>query len=84
MLIKAFIPNTGSDNNKRLHNLLSSIRDLRLRQNTTYPNLYIVREDGDPALRLWVLSHFIEDRIGSNWSYPQFLATIRDKVQKMN
>jgi hypothetical protein len=49
---------------------------------TIYPILYIIREDGDPMLRSRFLSHLIEDRIETSLSYPQFLASIRDKLKK--
>jgi protein transport protein SEC24 len=67
-----------------LQNILNDIRNLRLKQASRFPSLYIAREDGDPVMRMWFLSRFIDDRIDSNLSYPQFLASIREKVQKTN
>jgi protein transport protein SEC24 len=48
---------------------------------TAYPHVFIVKEDGDPGLRLWFLSHLIEDRTDSNHSYPQFLSLLREQVR---
>ncbi|OLL24308.1 Protein transport protein sec24 [Neolecta irregularis DAH-3] len=45
-----------------------------------YPNLYIIREDGEPSLRQWVLSHLIEDRTDRGYSYIQFLNLLKEKV----
>jgi protein transport protein SEC24 len=45
-----------------------------------YPHLYVVKEDGDPALRLWAASTLVEDRSDQAASYPQFLQQLRDKV----
>ena len=68
----------------RTINLVNDIRQFRLKTGTIYPHLYLVREDGDPSLRLWFLSHMIEDRFENTYSYPQFLAAIREKVPKVN
>jgi protein transport protein SEC24 len=45
-----------------------------------HPHLYVVKDDGDPGLRVWAASSLIEDRSDQNPSYPQFLQQIRDKV----
>lgn len=79
---KSSLPVVEKDLNRRVRNLIASIRDRRLKQATLYPSLYIIREDGDPQLRMWFLSHLVEDRIDNQLSYPQFLGMIREKVQK--
>lgn len=79
---QTYLPKLDNPLNMRLLNLIASIRETRLRQATLYPSLCIVREDGDPTLRMRFLSFLIEDRIENTLSYPQFLATIREKVQK--
>ena len=76
------LPPLDNDYSRRLRNLIEGIRAYRLKQASIYPMLYIAREDGDPSLRMWFLSHFVEDRIGNNLSYPQFLASIREKCKK--
>lgn len=40
-----------------------------------------VREDGDAAMRLRFLRRLVEDRSGDVWSYPQFLAYLRQRVK---
>jgi len=45
-----------------------------------YPHLYVVKEDGDPGLRIWAASALVEDRSDQNPSYLQFLQQLRDKV----
>jgi protein transport protein SEC24 len=79
---KTSLPVVDTDLNKRLRAMITSIRETRLRQATLHPPTYIVREDGDPQLRMWFLSHLIEDRIDNQLSYPQFLGVTREKVQK--
>ena len=51
---------------------------------TSYPHLYVVKEDGDPALRMWFLSQLIEDRIDASYSYPQFLGVMREQLGKIS
>ena len=45
-----------------------------------YPHLYVVKEDGDPGLRIWAASTLVEDRSDQTASYVQFLQQLRDKV----
>lgn len=47
---------------------------------TNFPHLYIIREDGDPSLRIWALTSLIEDRTDQNESYHQFLQVLRQRV----
>ncbi|KAJ3258757.1 COPII subunit [Boothiomyces macroporosus] len=79
---KTTLPRLENDINARVYALIDDIRLTRLLQATIHSQLYVVREDGDPSLRMWFLSHLIEDRIEKLLSYPQFLATIRENVQK--
>lgn len=51
-----------------------------MRRTSYYSQLYIVKEDGDPALRLWFLSHLIEDRAEPIMSYYQYLGYLKDRV----
>lgn len=41
------------------------------------PLLYVVREDGEPSIRMWALSLLIEDRTDGKYSYPIFLNAIK-------
>lgn len=52
-----------------------------MRRTAYYPQLYIVKEDGDAALRLWFLSHLIEDRAEPIMSYYQYLGHLKDRVR---
>lgn len=51
-----------------------------MRRGPYYPHLYIVKEDGEPALRLWALSCLIQDRADVLPSYQQFIGQLKDKV----
>jgi protein transport protein SEC24 len=57
---------------------LSKIRQQR--RPLCYPTLYVVREEGDPALRVWFFSHLSVDRQDNGMSYYQFLQALKDKV----
>jgi protein transport protein SEC24 len=63
----------------RVNAVLAKSRDL-LTGSLYYPHLYIVKEDGDPGLRIWAASTLIEDRSDTTASYIQFLTQLRDKV----
>ena len=52
-----------------------------MRRGPYYPHLYIVKEDGEPALRLWALSCLIQDRADVLPSYQQFISQLKDKVR---
>ncbi len=51
-----------------------------MRRGVYHPHLYIVKDDGEPPLRLWALSMLIQDRADVLPSYQQFLSTLKDKV----
>ena len=46
-----------------------------------YPHIYVVKEDGEPALRLWALSALIQDRSDMLPSYQQFIGQLKVKVR---
>lgn len=51
-----------------------------MRRGVYYPHLYVVKEDGEPALRLWALSALIHDRADMLPSYQMFLTSLKEKV----
>lgn len=64
--------------NKRIRAIIGKSREHK--DSITYPSLYIVKEDGDPSLRLWATTFLIEDRTDQTVSYVQFLNSLRDKI----
>lgn len=42
--------------------------------------LYVVREDGQPSLRLWALTLLVEDRAEGMLSFAQWMGVCREKV----
>jgi hypothetical protein len=44
------------------------------------PSLYVVKEDGDPSLKLWAQTLLIEDRADQGESIVQWISKLREKV----
>ncbi|KAJ3410439.1 COPII subunit, partial [Chytridiales sp. JEL 0842] len=76
---KTTLPQLKTEWSQRVNNIIATIREIRLRMMTAYPHVFVVKEDGDPALRMWFLSHLIEDRMDTSHSYPQFLSLVREQ-----
>jgi len=73
----------GSEMNERVKNVIEKSRDKRDRNvgSVVVPNLYVVRGDGDPMLRVWAGTMLIEDRSEGGMSMQQWLGMLREKVQ---
>lgn len=46
----------------------------------TLPTLYIIKEDGDPSLKLWAQTLLVEDRADQGESIVQWISKLREKV----
>ncbi|KAJ3529818.1 hypothetical protein NMY22_g8837 [Coprinellus aureogranulatus] len=68
----------GNPFSERVNAIVQKIREMR--RGPYYPHLYIVKEDGEPPLRLWALSLLIQDRADVLPSYQQFISTLKEKV----
>lgn len=55
-----------------------------MRRSVYWPHLYVVKEDGEPALRMWALSFLIEDRTDGLPSYVEYLETVKGKVSPIS
>ncbi|KAH9478436.1 Protein transport protein SEC24 [Psilocybe cubensis] len=66
---------------QRVNAIIQKIRESR--RGVYHPHLYIVKEDGEPPLRLWALSMLIQDRADMLPSYQQFISSLKDKVNVM-
>ena len=65
--------------NQRINAIVQKTREMR--RGPYWPHLYVVKEDGEPPLRLWALSCLIQDRADVLPSYQQFISQLRDKVR---
>ncbi|OZJ02089.1 hypothetical protein BZG36_04573 [Bifiguratus adelaidae] len=77
---KITMPTLDNPFSERVRLIIGKTREMR--RGNYYPQLYLVKEDGEPALRLWFLSHLIEDRTDSLMSYYQWLGHLKDKELK--
>jgi protein transport protein SEC24 len=75
---KVTLPVLETPLNRKVNTLIGKLRELR--RGNYYPTLYLVKEDGDPYLRLWFMAHMIEDRNDNIMSYQQFLQHLKDRV----
>ncbi|GAA5965921.1 hypothetical protein JCM21900_006043 [Sporobolomyces salmonicolor] len=75
---KRTLPVLDNAFSQRVNAIIGKVREAR--RGPYYPHLYIVKEDGDPALRQWALSCLIEDRLEATQSYGQFIGMLKDKI----
>ncbi|KAI1363528.1 hypothetical protein F5Y08DRAFT_309344 [Xylaria arbuscula] len=79
---KATIPELDNDFNERVRAVIQKSRDHLSRGvgSITVPHLHIVREDGEPSLKLWAQTLLVEDRADQAMSLAQFMGSLREKV----
>lgn len=80
---KQTLPILENDFNERIRAVIEKSRDHRSRGvgSIVVPHLYVIREDGEPGLRLWALTMLVEDRADQGMSLKQWLGMMREKVQ---
>ena len=79
---KQTIPILENDFNERVRAVVEKSRDHRSRGvgSIVVPHLYVVREDGEPGMRLWAQTMLVEDRADQGVSLKQWLGMMREKV----
>ena len=79
---KQTLPILENDFNERLRAVMEKSRDHRSRGvgSIIVPHLYVVREDGEPGMRLWAQTMLVEDRTDQGVSLKQWLGMLREKV----
>ncbi|PNY29771.1 Protein transport protein SEC24, partial [Tolypocladium capitatum] len=79
---KGRVPELESDFNERVRAIIQKSRDHRALGvgSITVPHLYVVREDGEPSLKLWAQTLLVEDRADQGVSATQWLGVLREKV----
>lgn len=75
---KAELPELETDFNKRVRAIIAASRAGI--DSVYYPSLYIIKENSEPALRLWATTLLIEDRTDAEPSYYEFLNSYRGKL----
>ncbi|KAI1135459.1 hypothetical protein F5Y05DRAFT_171920 [Hypoxylon sp. FL0543] len=79
---KGSIPELDNDFNERVRAVIQKSRDHLSRGvgSIIVPHLYIVREDGEPSLKLWAQTLLVEDRADQGMSFGQWMGMLREKV----
>ncbi|KAK3496579.1 protein transport protein sec-24 [Neurospora crassa] len=79
---KGTLPELDNDFNERVRNVIAKSRDHKSKGvgSITLPHLYIVREDGEPSLKLWAQTLLVEDRADQGMSFQQWMGMLREKV----
>lgn len=79
---KQTLPALENDFNERVRAVIEKSREHRSRHlgSIVVPHLYVVREDGEPGMRLWAQTMLVEDRADQGMSLGQWLTMMREKV----
>ncbi|KAI9839753.1 MAG: COPII subunit [Sclerophora amabilis] len=79
---KTTLPVLENDFNERVRAVVEKSRDHRGKGvgSIVVPHLYVVREDGEPSLRLWAQTLLVEDRADQSVSLQQWMGMLREKV----
>lgn len=79
---KTQLPVLDNDMNGRVRAVVEKSRDHRAMGvgSIIVPHIYVVREDGEPSLRLWAQTLLVEDRADHSVSLPQWMGMLREKV----
>ncbi|KAJ8063621.1 hypothetical protein OCU04_007490 [Sclerotinia nivalis] len=79
---KFTLPELDNDFSERVRNVFQKARDYRSRGvgSIVVPHLYVVREDGEPSLKLWAQTLLVEDRADQGMGFQQWMGMMREKV----
>ena len=79
---KQTVPVLENDFNERVRAVIEKSRDHRGKGvgSIIVPHLYVVREDGEPGMRLWATTMLVEDRADQGVSLKQWLGMMGEKV----
>jgi len=71
-----------NDFSERVRAVITKSRDHRAKGvgSIVVPHLYVVKEDGEPGLKLWAQTMLVEDRADQGMSTQQFYGMLREKV----
>ncbi|KAI9850629.1 MAG: COPII subunit [Thelocarpon superellum] len=79
---KTSLPVLDNDFNEKVRAVVEKSRDHRTKGvgSIVVPHLYVVREDGEPSLRLWAQTLLVEDRADQSVSLAQWMGVLREKI----
>lgn len=79
---KTTIPVLENEFNERVRAVIEKSKDHRAKGvgSIIVPTLYVIKEDGDPSLKLWAQTLLVEDRADQGVSLGQWMGMLREKV----
>jgi protein transport protein SEC24 len=79
---KTTLPELDNDFSERVRAVVEKSRDHRSLGvgSITLPHLYVVRQDGEPSLKIWAETLLVEDRGEGGPAVQQWLGMLREKV----
>jgi protein transport protein SEC24 len=79
---KTTLPLMENDFNERVRAVVEKSRDHRAKGvgSIVVPPLYVIREDGEPSLKLWAQTLLVEDRSEGVASLAQWMGVAREKT----
>jgi protein transport protein SEC24 len=79
---KTSLPELDNDFSERVRAVLLKSRDARSKGcgSIVVPHLYVIKEDGEPSLKLWAQTLLVEDRADQGMSFQQWMGQLREKV----
>jgi protein transport protein SEC24 len=82
---KTILPELDNEFNERVRAVVEKSRDHLAKGvgSIVVPQLYVVREDGEPSLKLWAQTLLVEDRGEGGQALQQWLGGLREKVCAM-
>src|ERR1700760_1519279 len=82
---KTSLPVIDNEFNERVRAVVDKSKDHRAKGvgSIVVPPLYLVREDGEPSLKLWAQTLLVEDRSEGGPSLQQWLGMLREKVSEL-
>ncbi|KAK6518989.1 COPII subunit [Arthrobotrys megalospora] len=81
---KTTLPVVDNEFNEKVRNVIEKSRSHKGQMvgSIIVPNLYVVREDGEPSLRLWAQTLLVEDRSDGGPGMGLWLTGLREKVNQ--
>ncbi|KAF2801929.1 COPII component protein [Mytilinidion resinicola] len=79
---KTTLPALDNEFNERVRAVVEKSKDHRAKGvgSIIVPTLYVIKEDGDPSLKLWAQTLLVEDRADQGVSLQQWMGMLREKV----
>ncbi|KAF2205030.1 hypothetical protein GQ43DRAFT_437365 [Delitschia confertaspora ATCC 74209] len=79
---KTTMPVLDNEFNERVRAVIDKSKDHKWKGvgSIIVPTLYVIKEDGDPSLKLWAQTLLVEDRADQGVSLQQWMGMLREKV----